>query len=397
MSLRVLSASDVERISLAFSLVDLQCLMAQVFHAVSASSKPEEGGDHEGDQGTRASPVQIPHRTSVATENHTVLFMPAHLGRLSSRNLDTPGSLTAEGTSIKIVSVPKASDPRGLPATTIVLDETKGSAKAVVNSRTLTALRNAAGSLLSTSLIARRTPKHIVAFGAGNQILYHLDLHLRFFPQVEKCTIVNRTLNDRLELLVRRLSQSFGHIQFASFASAPSPDSRSIEGIEEAIGSADIIICATSSTTPLFPSSWVSPGTHLILIGSYTPQMHEVDTDLILRATSGNGQLLVDSRAACFKEAGELISSKVGQDQVTEIGEQLPKGEFGELDIESLKLQFEVPFKGLNPPTGRKGGSEGVTIFKSVGIGLQDVAISSAVVSRAEELGIGAIIHNYDI
>lgn len=137
MSLRVLSGANVERICAAFSPVDLQCLMAQVFHAVSNSSAA--------DVGKGASSVQVPHRTTIETNTHNILFMPARLaGHPTASGSDPP--LTGQGTSIKIVSVPKKSDPRGLPGTTLVMDEITGSVKAVVNARTLTALRNAAGT-----------------------------------------------------------------------------------------------------------------------------------------------------------------------------------------------------------------------------------------------------------
>ena len=242
--------------------------------------------------------------------------------------------------------------------------------------------------MLSTSLTAKRIPRRIVAFGAGNQIHSHLDLHLRFFPQVEKCTIINRSLNERVDHLVTRLSQSFGNVQFSPLASGDTAAQ-----VEEAVKEADLIICATSSTTPLFPSGWVKSGTHIVLIGSYTPQMQEVDGDLIGRANQSKG-LLVDSREACLKEAGELINAGLTRDELLEIGQILPIDRFGGLDIQALKdrlksgIQDSVPqIHGFNGP---------VTLFKSVGIGLQDVAIGTAVVLKAEELGIGHVIDDYD-
>lgn len=143
MSLRILSSAVVERISESMSPLGLQCLMAEVFHAVS------RGGRHvqnrvNGDPGARnpGSVPQIPQRTSVTTDKYTALFMPAHLpGQTASSSED----LLGRGTSVKIVSVPHDSNSRGLPGTTLVLDDADGSVKAVVNARSLTALRNAAG------------------------------------------------------------------------------------------------------------------------------------------------------------------------------------------------------------------------------------------------------------
>jgi ornithine cyclodeaminase/alanine dehydrogenase-like protein (mu-crystallin family) len=127
MSLLVLSLSDVDAITSTFSPQDLQLLMADVFALISSK------GQH----------VSMPPRIVIPTIHHTALFMPAHIG---STDLDISNPVFAlGGTAVKVVCVPAESDPRGLPGTTLVLDEVTGGVKAVVNARNLTALRNAAG------------------------------------------------------------------------------------------------------------------------------------------------------------------------------------------------------------------------------------------------------------
>lgn len=124
MSLLVLSSTDVDHILADFHPIELQNLMARVFYLVSAP---------------RESPPMIdtPHRTTIHMQDHTALFMPA---RVAHPYL--------QGTSLKVVSVPqKSSDTRGLPASTVVIDEETGAVKALVNARALTAFRNAAGKL----------------------------------------------------------------------------------------------------------------------------------------------------------------------------------------------------------------------------------------------------------
>lgn len=121
MSLLVLSAADVAKVTAKFTPDELVALMADVFSRLSER--------HRG--------IHQPHRTAIPMEHHTTLFMPS---RISSA-----------GTTIKVVSVPSADAPKdvkekGLPGTTIVLDERSGGVRAVVNSRRLTALRNAAGT-----------------------------------------------------------------------------------------------------------------------------------------------------------------------------------------------------------------------------------------------------------
>ena len=86
--------------------------------------------------------------------------------------------------------------------------------------------------------------------------------------------------------------------------------------LSDMVRAANIIVTVTPSTEALFPSSAVSPGTRLVLVGSYTPKMREVDDDLVRRA----GNIVVDSAEACGIEAGELISAGIGHDQLVEIG-----------------------------------------------------------------------------
>lgn len=127
MSLLVLSRTDVEKVAASFSTPDLEALMARVFNLLSSQ--------HPG-----SDPVSYnPARLSFPAANHTALFMPARIAHSS-----------LSGATCKIVCVPRAShDQGGLPGSTVVLDNKTGAVKAIVNARALTALRNAAGVLVS--------------------------------------------------------------------------------------------------------------------------------------------------------------------------------------------------------------------------------------------------------
>ncbi|KAI5992568.1 NAD-binding protein [Pisolithus orientalis] len=297
MSLLVLSAQDVSTITAALPSAELEALMASVFRRLSS-------GSH----------YTSPQRTSITMTHHTALFVPSRVEDI--------------GTAIKVVSVPtSADDKRGLPASTILLDEETGRVKAIVNASALTALRTAAG----------------------------------------RCTIVNRSTNARLENLLSVLRQSHPLVALEGLALDDTTNVRS------AVGHANVICTATSSTRPLFPSEWVSPGTHLNLVGSFKPSMVEVDCDLISRAET----IVVDSIEACAIEAGELIAAGLGAGDMIEIG----------------RLVEEWDFKdGLGDIQMRKGD---LTVFKSVGIGLQDVAIARYVVSKAESFGIGTTVVDF--
>lgn len=141
MSLLVLSGADVDVVAASMSPDQLQLLMAQVFARLSAPAKARAG----------VNTIHMPPRIILPTENHTALFMPARIGKVaatasgSAIGDDEESDMSIVGTAVKVVCVPNESDPRGLPGTTLVLDEVTGAVKAVVNARKLTALRNAAG------------------------------------------------------------------------------------------------------------------------------------------------------------------------------------------------------------------------------------------------------------
>ncbi|KAI0631523.1 NAD-P-binding protein [Trametes polyzona] len=357
MSLLVLSAADVAKVTSTFSPDELVVLMADVFSRLSER--------HRG--------IQQPHRTTLALEHHTSLFMPSRVSSV--------------GTTMKVVSVPSIDAPKevkekGLPATTVVLDEQYGNVRAVVNARRLTALRNAAGSLLSARIVLPddAKPKSILAIGAGAQIQAHLALFLTAYPSLETCTIYNRSRNARLESLRELLDSTFTSVHVTTGV-LPSAHSKEHEAeFYEAVKHANIIITATSSTHPLFPSKLVQKGTHLCLIGSYKPEMHEIDTELVKRA----GVIIVDQKAACLQEAGELIDAELSEDDLVELGE---------LYDFKAKEQAWIPREG---PIEEVQTSGDVTIFKSVGVGVQDVAVACAVVDRAIKEKIGVVVETYD-
>jgi ornithine cyclodeaminase/alanine dehydrogenase-like protein (mu-crystallin family) len=133
----VLTARDVATVSASFSPQGLQATMAHVFFALSRADDP---------QTATGAAVAMPHRTGVDMRSHRAFFMPARIAGV--------------GTAIKVVSVPSVpGDTRGLPASTLVLDEDTGAVKALVNARALTALRTAAGMSLFLFLFFCADPR----------------------------------------------------------------------------------------------------------------------------------------------------------------------------------------------------------------------------------------------
>lgn len=243
-------------------------------------------------------------------------------------------------------------------------------------------------------------PTSVVAFGAGKQIQAHLLLHLQHYPSIRTCTVVTRSASSpnvhELKAVLEPRSDSV-EFKYITYSPSLASEEDTEDVVKQSLLDAPIIICATSSTRPLFPSSWVRAGTHVILVGSFKPEMREVDEELVLRAVSNfasesrcegasRGMLLVDSRPACQIEAGDIISAGVGEDGMVEIGNLC-------LDRASMGGRYasKVEFQGERTTRGP------ITLFKSVGLGIQDAAIACAVVKRAEEMGIGTYIKNYDV
>jgi len=141
-----------------------------------------------------------------------------------------------------------------------------------------------------------------------------------------------------------------------------------VDDANEAIEGADIIIAATSSSTPVFDGARVEPGTHVTGVGSYTLDMREVDTALVQRA-----RIIVDQREAVMEEAGDIV----GPIRDGVVDETVIIAEIGEVVL------GRVP--------GRTADSE-ITFFKSVGNAVQDVAVAARVLAAAESEGHGLVV-----
>lgn len=230
------------------------------------------------------------------------------------------------------------------------------------------------GSALATRLIGPTMPHVLLAFGAGKQIEAHVDLFIKAFPSLNRCIVVNRRPNERVDNLQASLQGQHPNVEITTEYAVDGVGAGAFD-LQRAVLSADIICTATPSKTPLFRSEWVKVGTHINLIGSFTPEMAEVEASLVRRA----GKILVESRDACLKEAGEIIQADLKPEDLVEIGEiaELDGRPIGD---EAMKI--------------KRAGD--VTIFKSVGVGLQDTAIAKAVFDKAVSLNLGTKIEGYD-
>lgn len=253
----------------------------------------------------------------------------------------------------KLVTVFGGNTERNLPthlATIVLLDPETGSLLAVMDGRYITEVRTAAVSAVSARLLAREDADELAIVGSGVQARSHLEA-LAHVKRLKRVRVWSPTAANR-ESFAREMKRVGPPITAHTTA-------------RDAVEGAALVVVATSATTPVFEDAWIGPGTHIMAIGAYRPQMRELDPDTVARA-----RLFVDSRAAALIEAGDIVQGiaegRFGPDHIA--------GELGEVVLKRV--------------AGRRSRDE-VTIFKSLGMAVEDVSTAELVYRRAAERGIG--------
>lgn len=273
------------------------------------------------------------------------LFMPAYV-----EGLDCAG--------IKIVSVFPGNTEKGLPsvpAKMLLLDGKTGEVCCIMDGTYLTQLRTGAASGAATDLLARKDAENMVLFGTGGQAAAQLEsvLAVRNIKNV-KVVGINKDKAVMFSEKMQKELQGYGAVITVC------------ENVDAAVSEADIITAVTTSKKPVFDGSKVKKGTHINGVGSYTPEMQELDEYIVKKAD----RVFVDSFEAVLSEAGDLIiPMKKGL-----INENRITGELGE--ILSGKLPGRI-------------AAEDITIFKTVGIAVTDVVAAYCIYRNALEKGIG--------
>lgn len=253
--------------------------------------------------------------------------------------------------ALKAVCVFPANPARGLDAhqgTVTLFDGESGVPLAILSGAALTAIRTAAVSALATRLLARADAVSLAIIGAGVQA----DAHLRALRLV-------REFDD-----VRVFSPTAAHA--ASLAERGGAAVRACESAREALRDADVVVLATNASEPVIERGWLAAGTHVNAIGASVRSARELDSETIAAA-----ELFVDSRESAGAEAGDYLkaldSGAIG-------GPAHIRAELGELLI------------GRHP--GRSG-PQALTVFRSLGLAVEDLAAAELAVSGARRAGAG--------
>jgi ornithine cyclodeaminase len=269
-------------------------------------------------------------------------LMPAYVG----------GDQPAFG--LKVVGVFPGNVELGMDAhqgAVLLFDGRSGELRALMNAAAVTAIRTAAVSGVATRVLAREEATELALLGAGVQARTHL-LAMAAVRRFRRARVASRRL-ERARALVQEMA---GRVPFPIEA---------VPANETAVRGADVVVTVTSSAEPVLRREWVEPGAHLNVVGASLPSAREVDS-----ATMAAACLFADRRESLLNESGDyLVPAREGL-----IGPDHLRAELGEV------------LTGARP--GRGSASE-ITLFKSLGLAVEDLAAARALLIRAVARGIG--------
>jgi ornithine cyclodeaminase len=284
--------------------------------------------------------LELELRTHVEGDEGSLLLMP-------SRRV-------AGDYAVKLVTVYPENPRRGQPAiqgAVLLLDGSTGSLRALLDAAAVTAIRTAAVSALATRLLAREDARSLAILGAGVQARSHLEAvaSVRALESARVWSPRSATA------LAAETTGRFGFpVEAATSARA------AVEG-------ADVVVTVTSSTSAVLERAWLAPGAHVNAVGAHLPTARELDT-----ATVADGTVYVDSREAALAEAGDLLIP-IGEGA---IGPEHIRAELGDL------VASGAPARA---PTE-------LSVFKSLGLAVEDLAAAEVAVQRAEAAGDGTLV-----
>ena len=289
----------------------------------------------------------VPLRTNIEVSKFkgATLFMPGYV-----ESMDFAG--------IKIVSVFPGNAALGkptVPATMVLVDSTTGEVCCVLDGTYLTKLRTGAAAGAATDILACPNAEIGALIGIGGQALSQLDAMLAT-RELKEVRIYNRNLN-KLETFI---NEAKAVLKYSNTVLIP------VTSSDEAIFNADIITTVTTSIKPVLNGNKVKKGAHVNAVGSFMPHMQELDDNVIKRAD----KIFVDSLDAVLAESGDfIIPLKNGT-----INKEKINGELGQVIAGSIK--------------GREFKEE-ITLFKTVGIAVQDVVTAFKIYQKANINNIG--------
>lgn len=287
-----------------------------------------------------------PLRTHIATPDRRGILatMPGYLG-------------PAHALGIKVLTVFGSKEGTRFDShqgAVLLFEEEHGTLIAVLDATAITAIRTAAVSGVATELLASPDAGDLAILGAGTQALSHVEAMFAV-RAIRRIRLWNRTA-ERGRKLAALMESRFG---------------RTVEvcgSVEQAVERADLICTTTASRDPILRSEWIHPGAHLNVVGSSIPRSREVDTALMVRS-----RVFVDLRESALNEAGDIL---------------IPLGE-GAISPAHILAELGGLISGLQ---SWRRQPDDITLFKSQGIAIEDIAAARFVYDEARRAGLGTEI-----
>jgi ornithine cyclodeaminase len=275
-------------------------------------------------------------------ESDFLLLMPAWRSRDAQEGSDA-GAL-----GVKLVTVFPGAAKHGaatVSALYVLLDRDTGEPRAVLDGEALTLRRTAAASALAARFMARPDSETLLVIGTGKLAPFLLRAHCALRPALRRIALWGRS-TQRAAALTELLRAEGLPVSAA-------------DDLERAVRDANIVSCGTTATQPIVQGRWLAPGTHLDLVGGFTRAMREADDD-----AAANARIVVDTYAGALTEAGDLMvpleRGVIAREQVVAELAELVRGE----------------------RAGRSDEAQ-ITLFKSVGTALEDLAAAELVTEAA--------------
>lgn len=289
---------------------------------------------------------EMPIRAQVSIAEHTgtALFMPSYMKTISM-------------IGVKTLTLFEKNQSNNLPyiqGMVSLFDGNNGTPRAILDGMAITSLRTGAASGLATRLLSRENSKICAIFGAGVQGRTQLEA-VCAVRDIRKVFVYD-PIAAAAERFAREMSEELG-VEIVVVKSS-----------QEAVQKADVICCASIAETPIFDDRDLPAGVHINAVGSYKPHVQEIPEEMLLRS-----RLYVDHRESALEETGDLIIP-------------ITKGVFTKDHIVA-----EIGEVAAGTAPGRGSDSE-ITVFKTVGVALQDLAAATMILKKAEEQGVGTMV-----
>ena len=236
----------------------------------------------------------------------------------------------------------------------LLFEMQNGCLRGVMDASEITAIRTAAVSGVATRALSRQDANDLAILGSGVQARTHLEAML-LARNIQRVRVWSRNFTNAKRFATRQSEQHNRLVE-------------AVEHAQDAVLGADIICTVTSSRTPVLQGEWVKSGAHINAVGTFGPSSREVDTTTVVRS-----KLFVDRRESAVNEAGDFLipiqEGKITSASIT--------GELGEILVGSV--------------AGRSSAEE-ITLFKSLGLAIEDLASAHYLYEKASETGTGTFV-----